>query len=207
MSSTHYVISSVVARTWGRHDSTAVWNRSFTFSVIPRTFYSGKDHIPTSLPKIQPVSNIAWRKKAGFDQLVSTIYSLLKLHSVANIIPLIAHEVPIETFTAQQEATKVMYKVWRCVFNVNHLQAVAFLNASDKTINVNSDKLKERHGGLTFLWLICDIDSVDIHPRILQKKNDLQFCLHFTQHQYTVTIRFIETLSSSHKFIKTTDRG
>ena len=64
-----------------------------------------------SLPKLQRVSDTVWRKKSVFDELTSTIYGLLKLHSVADIIPLIAHEVPIETFTAQQETTKVMHKV------------------------------------------------------------------------------------------------
>ena len=81
--------------------------------MIPQTVYFGKDHIPTYLPKLQPVSGTAWRKKAGLDQIVSTIYVLLKSHSVANLIALIYCEVPIEKITAQQEATKVMYKVRR----------------------------------------------------------------------------------------------
>ena len=118
--------------------------------MFPWNFHFGKDHIPTSLTKLQPFSDTAWQKKAGFDQLAPTIYSPLKSHSVANIIPLIAHELPIETFTAQNEATKVMYKVRCCVFNVNHLQAVYFLNVSGKTVNVKSEKLNEIPGGLTF---------------------------------------------------------
>ena len=81
---------------------------------------------------------------------MSDIYGLLKSHSVANLIPLIAREVSNETFTAQQEATKFVHKVRRCIFNVNHLHAVTFLNVSGKTINVKSEKLDDIPGGLTF---------------------------------------------------------
>ena len=79
--------------------------------MIPCTFHIGKDDIPTSFPKLQPVSDTVWQKKSSFDQLVLTIYGLLKSHPVADLIPLIACEVPIETFTAQYEATKVMHEV------------------------------------------------------------------------------------------------
>ena len=98
-----------------------------------------------------------------------TIYGLLKSHSIADLIPLIAREVPIKKFTAQQEATKIMYNVWHCVYNVNQLQAVAFINAYGKTIYVKSDKINERLGGLTFFWFRCEIDIVDIDPFIIQK--------------------------------------
>ena len=63
-----------------------------------------------------------------------------------------------------------MYKVWRCLFNVNSLQAVAFLNASGKTVNVKSEKVNKRPSGLTFFWFIYKIDSVDIDPHIFQNK-------------------------------------
>ena len=93
--------------------------------------------------------------------------------SVADLINLIYRKVPTETSTAQQEATKVMYKVRRCVFNVNHLQELEFLNAYGKTVKVKSDKLIEIPGGLTFFQLICKIDSIDTDPHIFQKKSDL----------------------------------
>ena len=84
---------------------------SSAFSIIPHIGHFGKYHIPIFLPKLQPVSDTACRKKDIFGQLALTIYGFLKLHSVADLIPLIAREVPIKKFTAQQEATKVMYKV------------------------------------------------------------------------------------------------
>ena len=111
MSPTQSAISGSVACTCVRHNSTAALNMSSTFSMIPQKVHFGKDHITTSLPKLQPVTETVWWKKSGFDQLTSTIYGLLKLHSVADLIPLITHKVPIEKFTAQQEAIKVMYKV------------------------------------------------------------------------------------------------
>ena len=111
MSPTYSKISGVVACTCVRKNSTAALNMSSTFSMIPQTVHFGKYHITTFLPKLQPFSDTVWRKKSGFDKLKSTIYGLLKSHSVADLILLIARKVPIETFTAQQEAIKVMYKV------------------------------------------------------------------------------------------------
>ena len=99
-SPTHYTISGVVSCTCGRHDSTAALNLSSTFSMIPRTIQFGKYHITISLPKTQPVSDIAWWKKAIFNQLALNIHGLLKLHSIDNVTSVIAHEVLIETFTA-----------------------------------------------------------------------------------------------------------
>ena len=144
---------------------------SSAFSMIPQTGHFGKDKIPIFLPKLQPISDTACRKKDRFGQLASTIYGLLKSHSVAYLTPLIAREVPIKKFTAQQEATKVMHKVWHCVFDVNHLQAIALINTSGKTVNVKSEKLNDRPGGLTFFRLSCEIDSVDINPCIFQKNS------------------------------------
>ena len=204
MSPTHSVISGVVTRTCRRHDSNTASNLLSTFSMIPWAGHFGKYHIPTSLRKLQPVCDTAWRKKAGLDQLTLAIYGLLKSHSVTDIIPLIDQKVPIETFTAQQEATKVMYKVRRCIFNVNHLQSVDFsmhlarLSMSSQT-NSMIDQEDSRFS--------CEIDSVDIDPLICQKKTDLQFCLRFPQHQNNVTTKVVKTLRSANKRIKTPERG
>ena len=156
---------------------------SSAFRMIPQTGHFGKDKIPIFLPKLQPISDTACWKKDRFGQLASTIYGLLKSHSVAYLTPLIAREVPIKKFTAQHEATKFMHKVWSFVFGINHLQAIVFLNMSCKTVNVKSDKLNDRPSGLTFLQFSFEIDSVDTNPRICQKKFDLLFCLLFPKHQ------------------------
>ena len=169
MSPTHYSISGVVARTLGRHNSTTALNMLSIFSIIPRTVNFRKDHNNTSLPELHPVYDTVWWKKYGFDQITLTIYGLLKSHSVTDLTPLITHKVPIEKFSAQQEPIKVIYKVWCCVFNVNHLQVVAFLDASGNTVKFNTDKLNDRPIGLNFFWFSCKIDSVNTNPYICQK--------------------------------------
>ena len=141
----------------------------------PSDSHFGKEHIPTSFPKIQPVFNTAWRKKSGFDQLASTIHGLLKSHSVADTIPLISCKVPIETFIEQQEASKFIHKVRRSVFDVNHLQAIEFLDVSGKNVNIKSDKLNDRPSELTFFQFSCGIDSVDSEPCICHKKSTFSY--------------------------------
>ena len=111
MSPTQSTISGVFTCTCRRHDSTVDSNLLSAFITIFRTVHFWKYHIPISLLKLQPIYDTVWWKKSGFDQLVSTIYGLLKLHPITDIIPLIAREFPIKKFIAQQEAAKVVHRV------------------------------------------------------------------------------------------------
>ena len=95
MSPTHTAISGVVACTCGQQNLTAASNLSSAFSMILWTVHFGKYNSIISLSKLQPVSKTVWENKAGFDQLVLTIYVLLKSHSVADLITLISRKVPI----------------------------------------------------------------------------------------------------------------
>ena len=88
MSPTHSAIPVIVSCTRGGHDSTAALNPLSTFNMMPRISHFGKYQITTYLPKLQPVSDTAWRNKYGSDQLASTVYSLLDFHSVTDIITL-----------------------------------------------------------------------------------------------------------------------
>ena len=62
-----------------------------------------------------------------------------------------------------------MHKVLHFICDVNHLQAVAFLNTYGNTVNVKSEKLNDRPRRLTFFIFRCEIGSVDIDPCICQK--------------------------------------
>ena len=86
MSVTHSAISVVVACICGQHDYTAASKQSSTFSTIPQTVHFGKYHITTSLPKLQPVSDTLWRKKARFDQLISVHVALNRQFSHLTMI-------------------------------------------------------------------------------------------------------------------------
>ena len=59
-----------------------------------------------------------------------------------------------------------MHNIRLCVFMVNHTQALVFINASENSVNIKSDKLNDIPGGLTFFQLSCEINSVDIDPHI-----------------------------------------
>ena len=73
ISPTHSTIYGGVTCTCGRHKYNATSESLSTFRIIHRTAHFEKYHIPTSLPKLQPVSDTAWRKKAGSDQLANYI--------------------------------------------------------------------------------------------------------------------------------------
>jgi hypothetical protein len=57
----------------------------------------------------------------------------LEAHSIADIIVLIANEIPIDTGSAFQEAQAATMKIMEDVFNVDNLHPSAFLNLYGKT--------------------------------------------------------------------------
>ena len=72
-----------------------------------------------------------------------------------------------------------MHKVRRCVFDVNNLQSIAFINTYGKTANIDPEKLNGRPGGLTFFRLSCEIYRVDTDPRFHQKNSTFGFASTF----------------------------
>ena len=92
-----YAISVFVACTCRRHNSISALYPSSDNSMIPRTVHFRKYHIPISLPKHYPGTNTVLQKTSDFDKLTSKIYCLMKSHYVADLIPLIACEVSIES--------------------------------------------------------------------------------------------------------------
>ena len=62
-----------------------------------KTIHVDKNQYPISVIQISEISEISWKKKAGFDLLSSSVASLSGGHSMYNLIMLVDNEVPMDT--------------------------------------------------------------------------------------------------------------
>ena len=78
-----------VALTRGGNGTNRTNKTSSSVVGSPRTLYVGKDQYPVSLIQIAQVLDVAWKKKQGFDILMSTVNSLLGSHKISDLIILV----------------------------------------------------------------------------------------------------------------------
>ena len=68
------------------------------------TVYVGNNQYHISIVQLEKVSEIAWRKKARFDFLIFLVSYLSGGHNMSYIITRVANEVPMDTYSALQDA-------------------------------------------------------------------------------------------------------
>ena len=98
----------------------------------PRTVYVGKYQYLVSLIQTTQVSDVAWKNKAGFDILTSTVNSLLGSHNVFDLITLVDGEVPMDKYSALQNLEKQIIIVTKSVFDIKNLIASEFLSSLER---------------------------------------------------------------------------
>ena len=72
----------------------------------PRTVYVGKEQYPINLTLLEDVSTHTWKNSREFYQLETAVFFLKSTHQVADIMELVAQEIPIDDYSAAQDATK-----------------------------------------------------------------------------------------------------
>ena len=92
--------------------------------------YVGKYQYLVSLIQTTQVSDVAWKNKAGFDILTSTVKFLLGSHNVFDLITLVDGEVPMDTYSALQNYEKQMISVIKSVFDVKNLIEYVLLSST-----------------------------------------------------------------------------
>ena len=166
-----------------------------------KTVFVGKDQHPVTIMQMAHVNDPAWKKAASFENLRNNAHSLLEAHSIADIMALIANEVPMDTGAAFQEAQAATTKIMDEVFNVDNLHPSAFLNSDGKTVKFTPTVgLKERPDDLTYFRFQCDLDGSEVDKRVTTAGEfNFQFCLRLPQHLFCVKDDTVETISVSGK--------
>ena len=104
------IVSHSSVSSGGRH-SNRVDSAITADAGKPKTVYASKNQFPIYIVQLAEVLEIAWRKKAGFDMLASSVGYLSSGHSMSDLITLVDNKVPMDTYSALQDAEKQMMKV------------------------------------------------------------------------------------------------
>ena len=164
-----------------------------------KTVYVGKDQQPVTIMQMEHVTMPAWKKAASFDNLRNTVYTLVEAHSVADVMALVASELPIDTGAAFQEAQAAAKLVAKGALDIDYLTPSAFLSSNGKELRFSPDAvLADRPADITFFRFQCDLDGPATDGRIQTAGTlSFQFCLRFPQHIYHVNEGRVEELISS----------
>jgi len=159
-----------------------------------KTVYFGKDQQPVTIMQMEHVTMPAWRKAASFDNFRNTVYTLVGAHSVADVMALIANELPIDTGAAFSEAQAAARMVTDSAFNIDNLTLSAFLASEGKHLNFSpAAALADRPEDITFFCFQYDLDGPAADARI----QTAGICLRFPQHFYHVKEGKVEEILSS----------
>ena len=101
--------------------------------------YVGKDQYPTSLVHLEDISELQLGKKQrGFDELETVVCFLTRTHQISDLIELVYIEIPIDTHSAAQDSMKQMQRVLVSAYDINNLNASAFLTAAGNQVQLKS---------------------------------------------------------------------
>ena len=153
-----------------------------------KTISIGKDQHTIPIITIPALDAPLWKRSASFDQFSKVLTDQLRTHPVADLLPIVAEELPIETFSAYQEADAFKRAVEDQVWNVNTMTPTAFLNAEGSVFNkITSALLKDRPAGISYIRIRGHIDGKGMDNRCQQPPFSLQYCLHLP-HSMTATM-------------------
>jgi len=107
-----------------RNQSSRTTSSSTNLSGM-KTVFVGKDQHPVTIMQMAHVNDPAGKKAASFENLCNNAHSFSEAHSIADIMALIANEIPMDTGAAFQEAQAATTKIMEDVFNVDNLHPSA----------------------------------------------------------------------------------
>ena len=135
----------------------------------PRTVYVDKEQYPISLVHLEDISTPDWKKKRGFDQIETTVWFLTRTHQIADLIDFVSTEIPIDVHSATQDSMTQIQRVLVSAYGINSLNASAFLTATGKQVQLQSEKVSYRPEIISFSRFSYNLDPSLIDSRIIKK--------------------------------------
>ena len=75
-----------------------------------KTIYLGKDQRPISVMKLALLEEPSWKRGATFTHLAKAIKSQMKNYTMADLVTVVANEMPISTESVMEEAEREQEK-------------------------------------------------------------------------------------------------
>ena len=159
-------------------------NKSDTAFTTIKTVTIGKDCRSVNITPLPPCDSIAWKKASAFQDLENITKNLLDGSNVADIIAMIAAEVPADTNRALRDAHDTVDHLKTSMLQVQFLEPVQFLDGSGEDVPVANETLVSRPSGITFFRFSCQFDTGSLDSRINQDPLQFNFCLKLPIHEF-----------------------
>jgi len=142
-----------------------------------KTIYLGKDQRPISVMKLALLEEPSWKRGATFTHLAKAIKSQMKNYTMADLVTVVANEMPISTESAMEEAEGAGERLRKEIFCVDNLEGQHFLDSKGKQKDVTSEELSLRPGDLSYFAFLCNVNPKEVDKRIVQEQLSISFSL------------------------------
>jgi len=149
--------------------------------------YLGKDQRPISVMKLAALNEPTWRRGATFNHLSKAIRGQLKSYTLADLVTVVANELPISTESAMEEAEAAGAKLRKEFFDVRNLEGSHFLDSKGKQKVVTSEEFSKRPEDLSYFVFLVNVDPTVVDTRIIQESLSTGFSLKLPLSVYDVT--------------------
>ena len=89
--------------------------------------YLGKDQRPISVMKLAALNEPTWRRGATFNHLSKAIRGQLKSYTLADLVTVVANELPISTESAMEEEKQQVQSLGKSFSTSGTLKVLTFL--------------------------------------------------------------------------------
>ena len=152
-----------------------------------KVVHLGKDQRPISIMKLAGLNEPSWKRGATFNHLSKAIKVQLKNYTLADLVTVVANELPISTESAMEEAEGAGVRLMGEFFDIRNLEGSHFLDSRGKQRAVTSDELKNRPEDLSYFVFLASIDPRVVDTRITQEDFSTGFSLKLPLSMYDVT--------------------
>jgi len=149
--------------------------------------YLGKDQRPILVMKLVDLHEPTWRRGATFNHLSKAIRGQLKSYTLADLVTVVANELPISTESAMEEAEAAGAKLRREFFDIRNLEGSHFLDSKGKQEVVTSEEFSNRPELLSYFVFLVNVDPKVVDTRIIQESVSTGFSLKLPMSVYNAT--------------------
>ena len=152
-----------------------------------KTVYLGNDKRALSIQSLAPVTAPGYMKETGFNILINMLKAHHVAHSSADLMAVMAAEIPISTTSATSEAATICNGMYDEAFKVQNLSPVSFFDDFGKKISASiTFDPALRPANITFVNFTCKIEGKKLDKRIQPPDLVFNFSLHLPQTEMLV---------------------
>ena len=149
-----------------------------------KTVHLGKDQRPVSIMKLASMTDHSWQRGASFNHLAKVMKGQVKNYNLADLVTVVANELPISTESAVEEAESAGEKLRQEFFDIRNLDGCYFMTSKGSKKSVKSEKLQDRPHDLTYFAFLCIVDPKLADSRMTHANLATSFSLRLPQSIY-----------------------